>query len=173
MSADRQKSRRAKKRTYNTRLIKRDYCYFVWEVAELFDLHANAVRRWLKVGLGALDDRRPILIHGRDLIDFLDGRQARRKQKCAADELFCLRCRRPRHPRFGRVELKFRSEMRLDLSGVCDTCGTRMHRAGSVARLEEYRQAFSIEMQGEGRITGCPEPSLMCHLSGEKMDAAI
>jgi hypothetical protein len=173
MSIDRQKSRRAKKRTYNTRLIKRDYCYFVWEIAELFALHPNAVRRWLKAGLVALDDRRPILIHGGDLIEFLDARQARRKQKCAAHELFCLRCRRPRRPRLGRVELKFRSEMLLDLSGACEACGTRMHRAGSAARLEEYRQAFSIEMPGEGRITGCSDPSLMCHLSGEKIDAAI
>jgi len=173
MSTDRQKSRRAKKRTYNTRLIKRDYSYFVGEIAELFDVHPNAVRRWMKAGLITLDARRPFLIHGADLIDFLDMRQAQRKQKCAVDELFCLRCRRPRHPRFGRVELKFRNEMRLDLSGVCEACGARMHRAGSVVRLKEYRQAFSIEMPGEGRITGCSDPSLMCHLSGEKMDAAI
>ena len=173
MSTDRQKGRRAKKRSYNTRLIKRDYSYFVWEIAELFDLHPNAVRRWLKAGLIALDDRRPILIHGADLIDFLDMRQASRKQKCAADELFCLRCRRPRHPRFGRVKLEFRSETRLDLSGVCVDCGARMHRAGSVARLKEYQATLSIEMPGEGRITGCSDPSPMCHLSGEKMDAAI
>jgi hypothetical protein len=172
MSTDRQKSRRAKKRTYNTRLIKRDYAYFIWEIAELFALHPNAVRRWLKAGLVNLDDRRPILIHGSDLIDFLDVRQASRKQKCAADELFCLRCRRPRHPRFRRVELRFRSETRLDLSGVCEACGARMHRAGSAARLEDYRQAFNIEML-EGRITGCSDPSLMCHLSGDKTDAAI
>jgi hypothetical protein len=173
MSTDRQKSRRAKKRTYNTRLIKRDYSYFIWEIAELFDLHPNAVRRWLKAGLITLDARRPILIHGGDLMDFLDMRQASRKQKCATDELFCLRCRRPRHPRFGRVELRLRGEMRLDLSGVCEACGTRMHRAGSAARLEEYREAFRIEMPGERRITGCSEPSLMCHLSEEKLDAAI
>jgi len=173
MSTDWQRSRRAKKRTYNARLIKRDYSYFVGEIAELFDLHPNAVRRWLKAGLVTLDDRRPILIHGSDLIDFLDMRQAARKQKCAADEFFCLRCRRPQHPRFGRVELEIRSETRLDLSGVCEACGTRMHRAGSVAKLEEYRQAFSIEKPGEGRIAGCPDPSSMCYLSGEKIDAAI
>jgi hypothetical protein len=173
MNTDRQKSHRAKKRTYNTRLVKRDYPYFVGEIAELFHLHPNAVRRWLKAGLVSLDDHRPILIHGSDLIDFLDMRQAARKQKCAADELFCLRCRRPRHPRLGRVKLRFRSETRLELSGVCEACGTRMHRAGSAARLEEYRQALSVEMPGEGRITGRSDPSLMCHLSGEKTDAAI
>ena len=167
MSKDRPIARRTKKRTYNTRLIKRDYSYFVWEIADLLDLHPNAVRRWIKVGLVLVDDRRPALIYGGDLIEFLDTRQGRRKQKCAANELFCFRCRRPRHPRFGRVELEIRSETRLDLSGVCDTCGTLMHRAGSVARLEEYRKAFTLRTLGEGRITGRSDPTLMCHLSEE------
>jgi hypothetical protein len=138
-------SRRTKKRTYNTRLIKRDYSYFVCEIADLFDLHPNAIRRWIKAGLITLDQRRPILIHGGDIIDFLDARQAARKQKCGASELYCFRCWRPRSPRFGRVELEIRNETRLNLSGACEGCGTRMHRAGSVARLAEYWKAFSIE----------------------------
>src|SRR5262245_34376578 len=67
--------RRAGKRTYNTRLIKRDYAYFISELADLFRLHPNAIRRWIKAGLRTVDDRRPVLVHGGDLIDFLDARQ--------------------------------------------------------------------------------------------------
>ena len=104
------KPRAVRKRTYNTRLIKRDYPYFVSEVADLFHLHPNAVRRWIKAGLITVDDRRPVLVHGGDLIDFLDMRQAQRKQKCAVDELYCFRCRRPKHPLFNRIEV----EMRVD-----------------------------------------------------------
>jgi hypothetical protein len=33
------RSRRAGKRTYNSRLIKRDYAYFIFELADLFRLH--------------------------------------------------------------------------------------------------------------------------------------
>ena len=173
MSADQQKSKfhRAKKRTYNTRLIRRDYSYFIWEIADLFDLHPNAVRRWIKVGLTAVDDRRPVLVHGGDLIEFLGARRARRKQKCAIDEFYCFRCRRPRNSRFGCVDVEIRSEMRLDLSGACDTCGTRMHRAGSVVRLEEYRKAFALCTLGEGRLSGRPDPTVMCH-SEEKSHAS-
>jgi len=161
-------SRRIKKRTYNTRLIKRDYSYFVGEIAELFDVHPNAIRRWIKAGLTTLDERRPILIHGGDLIAFLDARQVKRKQKCAANELYCLRCRRPRRPRLGRVELEIRNERQLNLSGVCEVCGSRIYRADSVARLGELGKAFSIERPGQGRITGCSDPTLMCHLSEEQ-----
>ena len=96
MSADRPRSpsRRATKRTYNTRPIKRDYTYFLREIAELFEVHPRAVRRGVKGAIPLIGERRPFLTHGRDLIAFLDARQARRKQPRAADELCCLRCRR-------------------------------------------------------------------------------
>ena len=68
--------RRARKRTYNTRLVKRDYPYFLREIADLFSVHPNAVRHWIRAGLAVVDDRRPLLINGGDLIDFLKrGRQ--------------------------------------------------------------------------------------------------
>jgi hypothetical protein len=96
MHADRARgpSRRAKKRTYNTRLIKRDYTYFLREIAELFEVYPRAVRRGIKGAMPLIDECRPFLSHGRDLIAFLDARQTRRKQPRAADELCCLRCRR-------------------------------------------------------------------------------
>ena len=158
------KPRAARKRSYNTRLIKRDYPYFVSEIADLFHLHPNAIRRWIKQELVTVDDRKPVLVHGGDLIDFLDMRQAQRKQKCAVDELYCFRCRRPKHPRFNRIEVKMRSETRLNLSGVCDTCGAIMNRAGSVDKIEEYRRNFIIQTPGGGRISGRSDPSVMCHL---------
>jgi hypothetical protein len=171
MSATLKEPRRPKKRTYNTRLIKRAYTYFVGEIADLFDVHRNAVRRWIGAGLPTVDERRPFLIHGGDLIAFLDARQARRKQRCASDELYCFHCRCPRRARFGRVELEIRNETCLNLSGACEACGTHMHRAGAVARLSEYRQAFSIERTGEGRITDCSTPTVMCR-SEEKSHAS-
>src|SRR5262245_39415459 len=144
------RSRRAGKRTYNTRLIKRDYGYFISELADLFHLHPNAVRRWIKAGLRTVDDRRPVLVHGGDLIDFLDARQAERKQKCASDEFYCCRCRLPRKSLFNRVEVRIRNQTKLSLSGRCASCGARMNRAGSVARMEEYQRTFIVQTPREG-----------------------
>ena len=163
------KSHPARKRTYNTRLIKRDYAYFISEIADLFHIHRNAVRRWIKAGLVTVDDRKPVLVHGGDLIGFLATRQSQRKQKCAADEFYCCRCRRPRHPLFHRVEVQIRNEARLNLSGVCDTCGARMNRVGLVARIE----AFITQTPCEGRISGRSDALVMCHLDEDKIDAEL
>ena len=156
--------RRARKRTYNTRLVKRDYPYFLREIADLFSIHPNAVRHWIRAGLAVVDDRRPLLIHGGDLIDFLKARQTKRKQKCAGDELFCFRCRRPRRPRFSRVDLVIRGGSRVHLSGECETCGTRMYRAGSAAKFAEYEKALILQTEGQGRLRDGFQPNVTCHL---------
>jgi hypothetical protein len=175
MCADRceGKSRVARKRTYNTRLIKRDYPYFISEIADLFHLHPNAVRRWICAGLPTVDDRKPVLVHGGDLIAFLNKRQAQRKQKCDSDEFYCCRCRLPRKPLSNSVEVRIRNKARLSLSGLCATCGTRMNRVGAAARLDEYRRAFSIQTPREGRISGRSDPSVMCHSQEDELHAAL
>jgi len=165
--------RRVRKRTFNTRLIKRDFTYFVSEIADLFQLHPNAVRRWIKAGLSTVDGRRPLLVHGGDLIDFLNARQARRKQKCGPDEFYCCRCRGPRRALLNRVEIQNRNDGRIHLSGVCATCGTRINRAGSLAKIEEYRRSFDLQTLGERRIRVCPDPSVMCHSDKDGVHAAL
>ena len=174
MASDAQQRRpRRSKRTYNLRLIKRDYPYFVSEIADLFGLHRNAVRRWIRTGLPTIDDRRPLLVHGGELIDFLCTRQTQRKRKCAAGEFYCFRCRRPRRPLFNRIDVEIRGGTKLNLSGVCETCGTRMNRAGSADRIDQYQQIFGIQTPDEGRITGCSGAPLMCHLDEDGIDAAL
>ena len=167
------RARRVGKRSYNTRLIKRDYAYFISEIADLFRLHPNAIRRWIKAGLITVDERRPLLVHGRDLIDFLNSRKAQRKQKCAADEFYCFRCRRPQRAILNRVEVRIRNETKVNLSATCCACGTRMNRAGSVRKIEEYRQVFMILTPGEGRISGCSPPIAECYLDKDKIDETL
>ena len=59
------------KRHPNPRLAKIHRNYTVEEVASLFGVHRNTVREWVKRGLPTSDDRRPMLILGRDLVAFL------------------------------------------------------------------------------------------------------
>jgi hypothetical protein len=166
-------TRLSKRRTYNTRRIKRDFAYFISEVADLFGLHRNAVRQWLKSGLPAIDDHRPTLIHGGDLIDFLDARQTARKQKCGPDQFYCCRCRCPRHALHNRVEIEICNQQKLNLSAVCNECGAGMNRAGSVKKIEEYRNAFIVQTPIEARIRECSYPLVNCHLEKDTTNAGL
>ena len=72
------------KRHPNPRLAKIHRNYTVDEVACLFGIHRNTVREWIKRGLPTSDDRRPMLILGRDLLAFLQARRTKNKRPCQA-----------------------------------------------------------------------------------------
>ena len=143
---------RRKKRTYNVRLIRRNFSYSIDEVAELFDLHTNSVRLWLKDGLTPIDSVRPILIHGSDLIAFIRKRQTARKHPCAPDEFFCFRCRQPRHAWENLVDLEIRPGSKVLLKAVCAVCDGGLNKAGLQAKLEDYRLLFDLQTVTDGRL---------------------
>ena len=69
--------------------------YSVEEIARLFGLHKNAVRKnWIKQGLSVIDDRRPMLILGRDLSRFVIKRRQKPKQTCGPGRIYCIARRR-------------------------------------------------------------------------------
>jgi hypothetical protein len=154
---------RRKSRTYNVRLIRRDHSCTVQEIAELFSVHPNAVRRWLKDGLRTIDSHRPQLIHGTDLIEYLDRRQCGRKRRCAPDEMYCFNCREPRRPAGGRVAVVQLNPARNMLQGFCELCGTSMNRASSARRFAELERIFTVTTVSP-RLSGCSEPIVMCYL---------
>ena len=71
-----------KKRHPNHRLVKIHRNYTVEDIANLFGIHKNTVRRWIKDGLATIDDKRPMLILGHVLVAFLQSRRAKNKQPC-------------------------------------------------------------------------------------------
>ena len=162
-----------KRRTYNTRLIKRNLSYTIQEIAELFDLHVNAVRQWIKAGLPKIDDHRPHLIHGGELIEFLNERQAKRKHKCAPGELYCCRCRSPQKPQENAVNIKVQNETQLFLSAICAKCGARMQQIGTMRKLDQYHSTFTVQTIEGRRIRERFEPGVMCHLDEEKNNAQL
>src|SRR5260370_37945367 len=86
------------KRHPNPRLAKIHRNYTVEEVAAVLGVHRNTVREWVKRGLPTNDDRRPMLILGRDLVAFLHARRAKNKRICQPGEIYCVRCRAPKAP---------------------------------------------------------------------------
>ena len=60
-----------RRRRPNHRLVKIHRTYTVEEIVDLFGVHKNTVRHWVKDGLTTTDDKRPMLILGHVLVAFL------------------------------------------------------------------------------------------------------
>lgn len=115
-------------RVLNPNLAKLHRNYTVEEIASLYGVHKNAVRTWIKSGLTVCDARRPILILGRDLREFLQLRRDARKQRCGPQELYCMSCRSPRQPAEGMVEFLPMTQTTGRLIALCPVCTTMMNR---------------------------------------------
>jgi hypothetical protein len=103
----------------------------------LLGKHKNTVRNWVKDGLTTIDDKRPMLILGSDLVEFIKKRRAKNKQSCKPGELYCVRCRLPRFPAGDMAEYSPVTDKFGNLIAICPDCDSIMNRRVSLARIEE------------------------------------
>lgn len=126
-------------RRYNYRLVKIHRTYRVDEIARLFGLHRNTVRDWIKRGgLKTIDDRRPVLILGSELIAFLQARRIKNKRPCAPGEIYCVRCRLPRVPAGMAAEYRAMTGSVGNLAAICPV----RHPRNELALLEPLHEQW-------------------------------
>lgn len=149
------------KRRPNPRLAKIRRNYTVEEIAALYGIHKNIVRQWVKQGLPTTDERRPMLILGRDLFEFLQARRAKNKRTCKPGEVFCVRCREPKSPAGDMADYESLTETQGNLIGICPNCNTMIYRRVSLAKLDQIRGQLDITMpQALRHINESAQPSV-------------
>ncbi|MDR3449587.1 MAG: helix-turn-helix domain-containing protein [Alphaproteobacteria bacterium] len=139
--------------------------YTVDEAARLLGRCKESVRRWIKSGkLVALTDRKPWLIEGRDLEDFLKASRTPR-QKCQPDECYCVKCRKPQKPACAMVEYIPLTPTDGNLRALCPTCQCLMHKRVSRAALEGLRATLEVSWaQAPPHLKDRDDPSLNVNL---------
>jgi|SRR5271168_1257677 len=141
------------KRFANHRLVKIHLNYTVEEIALLLNVHKNTVRSWIKEGLPTCDDRRPVLILGVQLADFLKARRTKNKQPCKIGEFYCLRCRVPRFPAESMADCLTVTDKIGHLQAICPICYSVMNLRISLARLDLFHKHFGHHAQEGGRAS--------------------
>lgn len=147
----------------NHRLVKIHRSYTVEEIATLFKAHRNTVRNWLRQGLAAIDDRRPMLIHGGVLAEFLMSRRKASKRPCGPGRIYCMSCKEPRIPDGKKVIYRPLTSIGGTLIGVCPECGTRLFRHVNQAKLAASLGDLELRFtEAEEHIDERSIPSVNC-----------
>lgn len=155
------------KRHPNPRLAKIHRNYTVEEVAALFDIHKNTVRNWVKGGLPTNDDRRPMLILGRDLLAFLQAKRVKNKRPCQPGEIYCVRCRAVQKPAGAMAEYQPLTDTAGNLVGICPSCESMMYRRVNFAKLVQVGADLDITlMQALPHINESTQPCVNSDLRG-------
>jgi len=153
---------------FNSKLVKIHFSFTVEEIARTVGAHKNTVRGWLKAGLEANDNRRPIMIQGQVLRTFLEDRRAANRRRCPLGTFFCLKCHAPRKPALAMVDFVPVNSSSGNVRALCETCGTLMHRGVNQAQLEALKADFEVRVvEADARLKGSSAPSLNCDSEGE------
>ena len=144
--------------------------YLIREVSSLLKVVERTVGRWILAGLPTVDNRRPYLIAGKDLILFLQRRCRLRKRRCPPGHLYCVRCKGPKIP-FGRFVdwLPNNSGSGL-LRGICDTCGSLIHRGANISNAKKFKaiaQGLEVTLpRAQRRLNRSTSPLVNVALEG-------
>lgn len=128
--------------------IKKHLVYTVWEIAELLGCHKQTVIRWIKTGgLPADLSRKPWLIEGHHVKEFLGARQSRASCKLALHHCYCLGCKCPREPDGKFADYVHQTPESGRLIGLCPECGAVMNKIVRRADLEAIRAKIDVTIQ--------------------------
>jgi len=135
------------KRRYNPRLAKIHRSYTVEEVADLYKIHKNTVRIWIKNGLLTCDSKRPTLILGRHLRLFLQKQRKNNKRPCLPGTIYCVSCKEPQKAAGNMVDYLPTSDTRGRLIGICSCCDHIINQITSFSKLDQIRKNFDVTIQ--------------------------
>ena len=130
----------------NPNLAKIHRNYTVEEVATLFTVHKNTVRSWVKEGLATNDDKRPMLILGSNLKQYLQSKRQSKKRKCLPVEIYCVRCRLPQVPAENMVDYESINCTTGRLIGLCPSCNGIINKFFNFAQLEQIHDKLDITL---------------------------
>jgi hypothetical protein len=142
--------------------------YSVEEIAELFGTHKNTVRNWHKNGLATIDDKRPMLFHGKILAAYLQAKRIKHKQPCKPGEIYCIRCRAPKVPAGDMAEYQPITATVGNLLAICPDCELMMNRRISHSKLDQFRRQMDITLpQALQHIVESNQPTVNSDLGQE------
>lgn len=130
----------------NPNLAKIHRNYTVEEVAALFSVHKNTVRAWLKDGLAVNDNKRPLLILGSSLRDYLRAKRISTKRTCLPHEIYCLRCKTTQRPAENMVDYEAINVTTGRLIGLCPSCNGIINKYLRIDQIEQIQDVLDITL---------------------------
>ncbi|CUH65738.1 hypothetical protein TG4357_02031 [Thalassovita gelatinovora] len=128
----------------NPMSVKAAMSYEIGEAALALGKTPATIRNWIKDGLPVMSSRKPYLISGAAIREYLRAKYKSAKRPLDADQLFCPSCGCGRRPLNSLVTIQALTVPTSLLKGICEHCGGTNTRMISTARLSDFERAFVI-----------------------------
>lgn len=128
----------------NPRLAKINKIYTIKDIAESLCKHPRTVMNWIKDGLPVCSRKRPMMIHGNDLREYLITKNKRNKKTCGPGELYCVACKELKIPKGHLAILDIQNEQVGTLIGECPDCHHTINRKVSLSKIDQWQANLNL-----------------------------
>jgi len=132
----------------NPMAVKAALTYEVDEAAAALGKSPATIRNWIKDGLPVMSSKKPHLISGAAIREYLHQKYEKSKSPLAPDQLNCFSCRAGRRPSGMIVRAVPNNAKTTNLKGQCGHCGGNAGRIISNAAAAVFAEIFYVK---EGR----------------------
>ncbi len=136
-------------RRANPMAVKAALTYDVNEAAAALGKTPATIRNWVKDGLPIMSSRKPYLISGAAIREYLRAKYKTAKRPLGPEDLFCPSCRDGRKPLDMAVTISPMTARTSLLKGICSHCGGNCTRMISKSRVADFTRTFTIK-EGAG-----------------------
>jgi len=128
----------------NPMAVKAALSYDINEAARALGVTPATIHNWIKDGLPVMAARKPYLILGTSIRDYLRTKREGKKRPLGQDQLYCTTCRAPRKPVNRAVTSQQIAPRTTLLKGVCESCGGTCTRMISTKDITRFAEIFQI-----------------------------
>lgn len=141
----------------NPLAVKASLTYEVGEAAAVLGKSPATIRNWIKDGLPVMSSKKPNLILGAQIRDYLRAKYKATKSPLAPDELNCFSCRAGRKPSGMTVTAVPNNTKTINLMGQCSHCGGKAGRLIAISKTDAFAQIFDIKKGGSSEAYEIPQ----------------
>jgi Helix-turn-helix domain len=129
----------------NPMAVKAALTYDVNEAARALDKTPATIRNWIKDGLPVMSSRKPYLISGEAIREYLRAKYKASKRPLDPDTLFCPACGVGRQPVGMEASISSLTVYTSLLKGVCSHCCGTSTRMISKTKVTDFAHTFTIK----------------------------
>ncbi len=133
----------------NPMAVKAALTYDINEAALALDKTPATIRNWHKDGLVVMSSRKPFLISGAAIQEYLRARYKAAKRPLGPDQLFCPSCRAGRKPWAMAVTITPMASSTSLLKGVCESCASGCTRMIANRNVDTFAAVFTITKEAD------------------------
>ena len=133
----------------NPMAVKSALAYDINEAALALDKTPATIRNWIKDGLTVMSSRKPYLILGAAIQEYLRAKYKAAKRPLGPDQLFCPSCRVGRKPVAMIVTIEPMASKTSLLKGECESCGGGCTRMIANRKAQDFAAVFTITKEAD------------------------